>query len=88
VVPHLTALGEMFQSDGYRLPALRPGRPFPAAIKVNLQYGGDADPNNLPKAVVDEVEVLLGGSLGAGGRGAYFAEQYVVDGGLPGAGRE
>lgn len=87
-VPHLTAFGEDFLAGGYRLPALRTGRAFPAAIKVNLEYGGDPDSQGLPKGVVDEVEVLLGGSLGPRGRGAYFAEQYVVDGGLPGRTRD
>jgi hypothetical protein len=86
-VPHLTPFGEAFLADGYRLPGRRPGRPFPAAVKVNLQYGSEAE-NHLPKAVVDEVEVLVGGSLGRRGRGAYFAEQYVVDGGLPGRERD
>ena len=54
-------------------------------MKVNLQYGSDAD-GALPKAVVDEVELLVGGSLGK--RGSYFAEQYVVDGGRPGRTRD
>ncbi len=87
-VPHLTPFGETFLANGYRLPAPRPKPALPVAIKVNLQYSGDADDTGLPKAVVDEVEVLLGGSLGPRGRGAYFAEQYVVDGGLPGAKRD
>ncbi|MEA2664860.1 MAG: hypothetical protein QOI11_1804 [Candidatus Eremiobacteraeota bacterium] len=88
IVPHLTPFGEAFLAGGYRLPAARTNRPFPAAIKVNLEYAGDPDDSGLPKAVVDEVEVLLGGSLGPRGRGAYFAEQYVVDGGLPGRKRD
>jgi len=84
-VPHLTPFGEEFKARGYRLAALTPRTAFPAAIKVNLQYGSEAEAG-LPKAVVDEVEVLIGGS--AGKRGSYFAEQYVVDGGRPGASRD
>jgi hypothetical protein len=50
-----------------------------------LAYGSEAG-QGLPKAVVDEVELLVGGSLGK--RGSYFAEQYVVDGGMPGRSRD
>jgi hypothetical protein len=85
VVPHLTPFGEAFRARGYRLPGLNPRGAFPAALKVNLEYGGDGG-GGLPKAVVDEVEVLLGGAVGT--RGSYFAEQYVVDGGLPGRTRD
>lgn len=84
-VPHLTAFGEQFRANGYRKPGLPRRDTFPVAVKVNLQYGSDAD-GALPKAVVDEVELLVGGSLG--NRGSYFAEQYVVDGGLPGRTRD
>jgi hypothetical protein len=85
-VPHLTSFGEEFRARGYRLPPGMPQRgSLPVAIKVNLQYGSDPQPG-LPKAVVDEVEVLMGGSIGK--RGAYFAEQYVADGGLPGRSRD
>ena len=84
-VPHLTELGEAFLAGGYRLPARTPGAAFPLAVKVNLAYGSEAEAS-LPKAVVDEVELLTGGSIGK--RGAYFAEQYVVDGGRPGQARD
>jgi hypothetical protein len=84
-VPHLTEFGAAFLERGYRLPGTPPRGAFPAAVKVNLQYGSDAEPG-LPKAVVDEVEVLVGGALGK--RGSYFAEQYVVDGGMPGRTRD
>lgn len=40
----------------------------------------------MPKGVVDEIELLTGGSLGS--RGSYFAETYLVDGGRPGAVRD
>jgi hypothetical protein len=84
-VPHLTPFGEAFRASGYRLPGSAPGGTFPVAIKVNLQYGSERS-GGLPKAVVDEVEVLTGGSFGK--RGSYFAEQYAVDGGLPGRTRD
>jgi hypothetical protein len=84
-VPHLTPFGEAFRARGYRPQGSSPGRAFPVAIKVNLQYGSETS-GGLPKAVVDEVEVLTGGSIGK--RGSYFAEQYVVDGGLPGRTRD
>lgn len=84
-VPHLTAFGEAFLAAGYRIPGRKAGPVFPVAIKANFQYGSEAE-DRLPKAVVDEVELLTGGSAGA--RGSYFAEQYVVDGGLPGRRRD
>lgn len=84
-VPHLTAFGERFLALGYRLPGVPQRGTFPAAVKVNLAYASDGN-GGLPKAVVDEVEVLVGGSFGK--RGSYFAEQYVVDGGAPGRSRD
>jgi hypothetical protein len=84
-VPHLTEFGEQFRSLGYRLPGANQRGAFPAALKVNLAYSGDGG-SGLPKAVVDEVEVLVGGPIGK--RGSYFAEQYVVDGGAPGRARD
>jgi hypothetical protein len=85
VVPHLTAYGEAFRSRGYRMTGLNAGGAFPAAVKIDLEYGGDRG-GEVPKAVVDEVEVLLGGAVGT--RGSYFAEQYVIDGGVPGRTRD
>lgn len=85
VVPHLTALGEQFLGLGYRLPGVTPRGTFPVAVKVQLEYAGDGG-EALPKAVVDEIELLTGGSIGK--RGSYFAEQYVVDGGVPGRARD
>jgi len=84
-IPHLTAFGEEFRVRGYRLPMTPPRGTFPVAVKVNLQYGSETG-GGLPKAIVDEIEVLTGGSIGK--RGSYFAEQYVVDGGLPGRTRD
>ncbi|MDQ6925006.1 MAG: hypothetical protein M3154_02055 [Candidatus Eremiobacteraeota bacterium] len=83
-VPHLTEFGEQFRALGYRLPGAPQRGTFPAAVKVNLAYSSDG--GGLPKAVVDEVEVLVGGPIGK--RGSYFAEQYIVDGGVPGRSRD
>jgi hypothetical protein len=84
-VPHLTEFGEEFRDRGYRLPGAPRRGAFPAAVKVNLAYASDGA-GGLPKAVVDEMEILVGGSIGK--RGSYFAEQYVVDGGMPGRSRD
>ena len=83
-VPHLTEFGMQFRALGYRLSGAPQRGAFPVAIKVNLAYSSDG--GSLPKAVVDEVEVLVGGPIGK--RGSYFAEQYVVDGGAPGRSRD
>lgn len=89
-VPHLTAFGEQFLANGYRLPGLRPKPIFPVAVKVELAYSsaasGDEGGGKLPKAIVDEVEILSGGAIGK--RGSYFAEVYAVDGGEPGRARD
>jgi hypothetical protein len=84
-VPHLTAFGEAFRERGFRLPGVRPQPAFPAALRVQLAYGSEAEAG-LPKAVVDEVEILMGGPVGT--RGSYFVEQYAVDGGVPGRTRD
>jgi hypothetical protein len=61
-------------------------------VRTDITYasGGAADPDEvrgpLPKAIVDEVEFLTGGSLGA--RGSYWAEQYAIDGGFTGSTRD
>jgi hypothetical protein len=91
VVPHLTAFGEAFLANGYRIKGLKPKPAFPVALRVELAYAsaGTADPSAtapLPKAIVDEVEFLMGGSLGP--RSSYFAEVYAVDGGVPGVARD
>ncbi|GAC1355758.1 MAG: hypothetical protein NVSMB31_16320 [Vulcanimicrobiaceae bacterium] len=83
-VPHLNSFGEYFRNSGFSLPNAR--GVFPVAVKVNLAYGSDPDPTGLPKAVVDEVELLSGGTLGKSTN--YFIEQYVVDGGRPGLTRD
>lgn len=83
-VPQLNAFGEQFEEYGFKLPAARPA--FPVAVKVNLEYGSDPDPSGLPKAVVDEIELLSGGAIGE--NASYFIEQYVTDGGRPGLTRD
>ncbi|HEY9181289.1 MAG TPA: hypothetical protein VIO32_11270 [Candidatus Baltobacteraceae bacterium] len=85
-VPHLNAFGEAFARNGFRLPQLREHGAVPIAVKVNLAYSSDADGGGLPKAVVDEVELLTGGAIGA--HASYFVEQYAVDGGRPGRPRD
>lgn len=83
-IPHLNNFGEAFASRGFTLP--NPRGVFPIAAKVNLAYGSDSDPSGLPKAVVDEVELLSGGAIGKST--SYFVEQYVIDGGRPGLTRD
>jgi hypothetical protein len=85
-VPHLNAFGLTFHNNGYRIPGVRTTRAFPIAAKVNLQYSNARDPSGLPGAVVDELELLTGGH--AGKDVSYFVEQYVIDGGRPGATRD
>lgn len=83
-VPHLNAFGQAFQAAGYKLPTLQRGA-IPVAVKVQLAYSSDAEAG-LPKAVVDEVELLTGGAIGT--KFNYFIEQYAVDGGVPGQPRD
>ncbi|HEY6358957.1 MAG TPA: hypothetical protein VIX35_11965, partial [Vicinamibacterales bacterium] len=86
-MPHLNAFGTEFLHAGYRLPAnFTQGAAFPVALKVNLQYSSEPDPNGLPKAIVDEVELLAGG--GVTKHISYRLEQYLVDGGEPGLTRD
>ncbi len=92
-IPHLTAFGEKFLANGYRIKGLVPKPVFPVAVRVESTYasGGAADPDespsgSLPKTIVDEVEFLTGGAVGA--RGSYWAEVYAVDGGEPGRPRD
>ncbi|GAC1659282.1 MAG: hypothetical protein NVS9B12_12230 [Vulcanimicrobiaceae bacterium] len=83
-VPHLNSFGRQFRKGGFSLPNGR--GVFPVAVKVNLAFGTDKDPTGLPKAIVDEVELLSGGTLGKNTN--YFLEQYVIDGGRPGLTRD
>ena len=86
-IPHLNGFGLRFLRNGFRLPG-PPAREYqvpPLAIATNLAYTSEPDPTGLPKATVDEVEVLLGG---ASGHFSYFGDFYNVDGGRPGSPRD
>lgn len=90
-VPTLNEFGKYFLRHGFRLPGAR--GTFPIAVKTELTYNssgaGDADEPGaqpVPKLLVDEIEVLSGGSIGR--NTSYYLEQYVVDGGLPGLPRD
>jgi hypothetical protein len=90
-VPTLNAFGRYFLRHGFRLPGGR--GTFPVTVKTELAYSsagtGDSDePGSpaLPKAIVDEIELLSAGSLGQ--NTSYYLEQYAVDGGLPGKPRD
>ncbi|MEA2718355.1 MAG: hypothetical protein QOJ39_219 [Candidatus Eremiobacteraeota bacterium] len=89
-VPHLTPFGETFLANGYRIRGLTPKPAFPVALRVELAYSSAASSDEggggLPKAIVDEVELLTGGPVGS--RGSYWAEVYAVDGGFPGRARD
>ncbi len=86
VVPRLNAFGLEFLDHAYQLPgAIQDHAVSPVSTKVNLLYGSDPGPGE-PKAVVDEIEAYLAGTIGP--RTNYFVEQYLVDGGFPGATRE
>lgn len=85
-VPHLNAYGEAFAHNGFRLPGIRQNSPLPVAVKVNLAYTSEADSSGLPKAVVDEIELLTGGAIG--NHVNYFLEQYAIDGGRAGLPRD
>jgi hypothetical protein len=89
-VPHLTAFGERFLANGYRIPGVTPRGTFPVAVRSEYAYsssgGSDESAQQLPRTIVDEIEILTGGSLGP--RTSYWAEQYLVDGGFPGRTRD
>jgi hypothetical protein len=85
-IPALTPFGKAFLDNGFHIPgAGAPAPVFPIAAKINLQYTSAPDPG-LPKAVVDEIELLTAGTVGI--HGSYFAEQYLIDGGTHGNLRE
>lgn len=83
-VPHLNAFGQAFLKNGFQLPVAHPDA-VPVAVKVNLAYSSEGG-DGLPKAVVDEVELLTGGAIGT--KFNYFLEQYAIDGGEPGRPRD
>src|SRR5712692_2841046 len=63
-VPQLNSFGQQFEANGFRLPSTPPRGTIPLAVKVNLAYSSDPDPSGLPKAQVDEIELLSGGHIG------------------------
>lgn len=87
-VPNLNAFGRYFLRHGFRVPGDARGV-VPLSVKVQGTYasaGGDEDGRPLPKAIVDEVELLSAGSLSP--YASYYFEQYAVDGGVPGRSRD
>ncbi|GAC1427579.1 MAG: hypothetical protein NVSMB5_22360 [Candidatus Velthaea sp.] len=87
VVPRLNDFGQAFMENGYRLPGgQRHGNVVPLSTKINLAYTSEPDSTGLPRAVVDEIELLTGGTIGS--RANYFVESYVVDGGNHGSVRD
>jgi hypothetical protein len=72
--------------SGFRLPGPANDKPAPPiTAATNLAYSSEPDPGGLPKAIVDEVELLSGGSYG---RLSYYSDIYVVDGGRAGLPRD
>ena len=87
VIPRLNEFGTAFMDHGYSLPGATPQRVFPIAGKFNLLYSSaQPEPQGLPKAIVDEIELFVAGK--PTDRTNYFVEQYVVDGGEPGSLRD
>src|SRR5581483_10705435 len=87
IVPELNAFGSAFLQAGYRWPAPVPAHgTLPVALKTNLAYTSAPDPAGLPKAIVDEVELL---SFGPVGRSfSYRLEEYWLEGGRLGKARD
>lgn len=85
-VPQLTPFGERFLRNGFRIPGATENRIVPIALRMNLAYSSEPDPRGLPKAIVDEAELLTGGHIGT--RVWSWIESYVVDGGEPGLARD
>src|ERR1700687_5506925 len=87
VVPRLNGFGQEFLRAGFRLPpSVAKHRAFPLSVKVNLAYSSRPDPTHLPKAVVDEVELLTGAPITR--HISYRLEQYIIDGGVSGKTRD
>ena len=86
-VPKLNEFGEGFKMAGFRLPDSSMHSTVPIAVKTIVNYTTARDPDeHLPKAIVDEIELLSGGSIGK--HFSYFLEDYAVDGGKPGLPRD
>jgi len=90
-VPRLNEFGQHFAVNGYRILGVNRGPAAPVSIRFNLaasseRQGDGPDGAGLPKAIVDEVELLTAGTIGS--RANFFVEQYVVDGGQHGSLRD
>jgi len=91
VIPHLNEFGAHFLASGDRLPGVSAGAALPLSAKFNLadssaNQGSGPNGEGLPKAIIDEIELFTAGTIGS--RASFFYEQYVVDGGEPGALRD
>jgi hypothetical protein len=86
VVPQLNSFGLAFLNSGYRIPQIDPAHAFPVSVRFNLAYSSEPDDSGLPKAIVDELELLSAGTIDR--RTSYFVEQYVLDGGVAGSTRD
>jgi hypothetical protein len=86
VVPALNSFGQAFLDNGYRIPQIDPSHAFPISIRFNLAYSSAPGDSGLPKAIVDELELLSAGTIDR--RTSYFVEQYVLDGGVAGSTRD
>lgn len=84
-----TALNEFgmgFKLNGYRIPRMTgPGDP-PASLVAQGVYSSEPDPTGLPKAILDEVDLLSAGPLSK--HLNYGLEVYSLDGGVIGSTRE
>lgn len=81
----LTELGRTYMAGGFLLPALP--RTMPAvAVRGQAVYSSDPDPTGLPKAIVDEIDLLSARQIGK--HFVYNSEAYALDGGRIGSGRE
>lgn len=82
----LTEFGAAFAATAYRVPRLTNAGNAPFAIRGQAVYSSEPDSAGLPKAIVDEIDVLSAGPIGK--HFNYGIEQYVLDGGNIGNTRE
>jgi hypothetical protein len=82
VVPLLNTFGENFKSNGYRISGLRQTPAIPLSTSVLTTYQSSGDEGHA-HAGVNEWRLQSGGALGSAV--TYYIEDYVIDGGSPGA---
>lgn len=82
----LNAFGQGFMLNGFKIPKLLPRGDAPFSVRGQMVYSGDPDPTGLPKAIVDEVDLLSAGNIGKNLN--YNSEVYLLDGGRIGLARE